>query len=278
MAPTKTYHSDRVYSQNFKQKLSKLQRFRTESAPRKTKARERPPLAEEVGVLTDNMAEILRGGIQGAGRRLPPSLFLSKVPVSSCPTCTVPVQLVHKLCPHRNVVQRYQVEQKDSLDDHLDVLTRKLAEKEGRLRLSKSKIRETQNEIENLHAIDQDVRVRYREIMESLRADLLANEKECKKLQEQIEWVSRKRAELRDEVRLGQKLYGEAAAELASNLAEIQKGRSVDVKVTDKPLEPSSTSLRRRKEPTLPRASPVSSLTIKTSPRLSHESIAMRHN
>ncbi|OWR46573.1 GRIP1-associated protein 1-like [Danaus plexippus] len=202
----------------------------------------------------------------------------SKVPSPSSPPCTVPVQLVHKLCPHRNVVQRYQVEQKDSLDDHLDVLTRKLAEKEGRLRLSKSKIRETQNEIENLHAIDQDVRVRYREIMESLRGDLLANEKECKKLQEQIEWVSRKRAELRDEVRLGQKLYGEAAAELASNLAEIQKGRSADVKVTDKPLEHSSTSLRRRKEPTLPRASPVSSLAIKTSPRLSHESLAMRHN
>lgn len=72
---------------------------------------------------------------------------------------------------------------------------------EGRLRLSKSKIRETQNEIENLQAIDQGVRFRYREIMESLRSDLLTNEKECKKLQERIEWVSRRRAEIREEVK-----------------------------------------------------------------------------
>ncbi|XP_022827595.1 uncharacterized protein LOC111357222 isoform X2 [Spodoptera litura] len=116
-----------------------------------------------------------------------------------CPP-SAPVQMVHRLCPHHNVVQRFEVEQKDSLDEHLDVLTRKLAEKEGRLRLSKSKIRETQNEIESLHAIDHDVRLRYREIMESLRKDLLCNEKECKKLQEQIEWVSRRRAQLKEEV------------------------------------------------------------------------------
>lgn len=68
--------------------------------------------------------------------------------------------------------------------------------------MSKSKIRETQNEIENLQAIDQGVRFRYREIMESLRTDLLTNEKECKKLQERIEWVSRRRAEIREEVKI----------------------------------------------------------------------------
>lgn len=39
------------------------------------------------------------------------------------------VQLVHRLCPHHNVIQSFEVEQKDSLDEHLDVLTRKLAEK-----------------------------------------------------------------------------------------------------------------------------------------------------
>ncbi|KAJ0170767.1 hypothetical protein K1T71_013539 [Dendrolimus kikuchii] len=141
----------------------------------------------------------------------------------SCPPCT-PVQLVHRLCPHNNVVQRFEVEQKDSLDDHLDVLTRKLAEKEGRLRLSKSKIRETQNEIENLHAIDHDVR-------------------------------------------RGQRLYGEAAAELANNLAELQRGRMVDHRITEKPqTQHSSSSLRHRKEPQLPRATPVGSLVIKSSP------------
>ncbi|XP_053619467.1 uncharacterized protein LOC128680386 isoform X2 [Plodia interpunctella] len=118
---------------------------------------------------------------------------------ADCPPCT-PVTLVHRLCPHHNVVQSFEVEQKDSLDEHLDVLTRKLAEKEGRLRLSKSKIRETQHEIDNLHAIDHDVKVKYKEIMESLRTDLLTNEKDCKKLQEQIEWVSRRRAELREEI------------------------------------------------------------------------------
>lgn len=43
--------------------------------------------------------------------------------------------------------------------------------------------------------------------MESLRSDLLTNEKECKKLQERIEWVSRRRAEIREEVkRCAQKL------------------------------------------------------------------------
>lgn len=47
------------------------------------------------------------------------------------------------------------------------------------------------------------MQTQYREIMESLRKDLLGNEKECKKLQEQIEWVSRRRAELRDEVWCG---------------------------------------------------------------------------
>ncbi|KAL0861023.1 hypothetical protein ABMA27_009545 [Loxostege sticticalis] len=183
-----------------------------------------------------------------------------------CPPCT-PVQLVHRLCPHHNVVQSFEVEQKDSLDEHLDVLTRKLAEKEGRLRLSKSKIRETQHEIDNLHAIDHDVQTQYREIMESLRKDLLGNEKECKKLQEQIEWVSRRRAELRDEVRRGQRLYGEAAAELASNLAELQRGRSTEYKVTEKPQRQHSfTSLRHRKEPQLPRVTPVGSIVIKSPP------------
>ncbi|XP_049880473.1 uncharacterized protein LOC126376963 [Pectinophora gossypiella] len=174
-------------------------------------------------------------------------------------------QIIHRLCPHHNVVQSYEVEQKDSLDEHLDVLTKKLAEKEGRLRLSKSKIRETQHEIDNLHAIDNDVRVRYREIMDSLRTDLMSNEKECKKLQDQIEWVSHRRAELREEVRRGQRLYGEAAAELASNLAELQRGRGT--LVTDKPpAQYSSTSLRHRKEPLLPRATPVGSIVIKSPP------------
>ncbi|CAH2245683.1 jg4847 [Pararge aegeria aegeria] len=146
---------------------------------------------------------------------------------------------------------------------------------EGRLHMSKYKIRETQDEIQSLHALDNDVRVKYREIMDSLRTDLMSNEKECKKLQEQIEWVSRRRAELRDEVRQGQKLYGEAAIELATNLAELQRGRSnVDPRVTDKPQRDSSCSLRHRKEPNLPRASPVSSLAIK-SPRVSNESIGI---
>ncbi|XP_073963375.1 uncharacterized protein isoform X2 [Choristoneura fumiferana] len=177
-----------------------------------------------------------------------------------------PLHLVHRLCPHSNVVQAVQLEQKDSLDDHLDVLTRKLAEKEGRLRLSKFKIRETQNEIENLHAIDHDVRLKYHEIMESLRTDLLNNDKECKRLQEQIEWVSQRRAELKDEVRRGHKIYGEAAAELASNLAELQKGR-VEPRVTEKPHNQSERSLRHRKEPLLPRATPIGSLVIKSPPR-----------
>ncbi|CAH0401674.1 unnamed protein product [Chilo suppressalis] len=186
---------------------------------------------------------------------------------TECPPCSPAVTLVHRLCPHHNVVQSFEVEEKDSLDEHLDVLTRKLAEKEGRLRLSKSKIRETQHEIESLHAIDHDVRTKYREIMESLRTDLLTNEKECKRLQEQIEWVSRRRAEIRDEVRRGQKLYGEAAAELASNLAELQRGRMAEHRVTDKPQRQHSlTSLRHRKEPQLPRASPVRSIVIKSPP------------
>ncbi|XP_052751273.1 uncharacterized protein LOC113514538 isoform X2 [Galleria mellonella] len=190
----------------------------------------------------------------------------------------MPVQLVHRLCPHHNVVQSYEVEQKDSLDDHLDVLTRKLAEKEGRLRISKSKIRETQHEIDNLHAIDHDVRLKYREIMESLRKDLMSNEKECKKLQEQIEWVSRRRAELRDEVRRGQRLYGEAAAELASNLAELQRGRIIEHRITEKPqCQHSLISVRHRKEPQLPRATPVDSLVIKTSPTDSADAI-LPHN
>ncbi|CAK1540999.1 unnamed protein product [Leptosia nina] len=213
------------------------------------------------------------------------------------PACT-PVQLVHRLCPHNNVVQGIAVEQKDSLDEHLDVLTRKLADKEGRLRLSKYKIRETQNEIENLHALDNDVRTKYREIMDLLKQDLLSNEKECKKIQEQIEWVSRRRAEINSEVQRGQMLYGEAALELASNLSELQRGRVVDQRltdsrmtdrrmtdsrlmehrmtehrVTDKPQRQESlTSLRLRKEPQLPRATPISSIVIK-SPPLSNDSL-----
>ncbi|XP_004933056.1 uncharacterized protein LOC114241454 [Bombyx mandarina] len=189
-----------------------------------------------------------------------------------CQSCQA--QVVHRLCPHHNVVQGFRLEQKDSLDEHLDVLTRKLADKEGRLRLSKSKIRETQNEIDNLHAIDYDVRLKYREIMESLKKDLMYNEKECKRLQEQIEWVSRRRAELKDEVRLGQRLYGEAAAELASNLSELQRGRGQDYKITEKPhVQRSVTELRHRKEPHLPRPNPAASLVIKTSPPQTSEAI-----
>ncbi|CAF4838485.1 uncharacterized protein LOC125063122 isoform X1 [Pieris napi] len=209
-----------------------------------------------------------------------------RTPKVEAPSYT-PVQLVHRLCPHNNVVQGIEVEQKDSLDEHLDVLTRKLADKEGRLRLSKYKIRETQNEIENLHALDNDVKVKYREIMNMLKQDLNSNEKECKKIQEQIEWVSRRRAELNNEVQRGQILYGEAALELASNLAELQKGRGVDHRidhrmmeqrlpehrVTNKPQRQGSlTSLRHRKEPQLPRATPISSIVIK-SPPLSNDSL-----
>ncbi|KAI5645602.1 hypothetical protein NE865_02269 [Phthorimaea operculella] len=189
-----------------------------------------------------------------------------------------PQQVVHRLCPHHNVVQSFPVEQKDSIDEHLDVLTRKLAEKEGRLRLSKSKIRETQFEIENLQAIDQDVRHRYREIMENLKTDLLANEKECMKLQEQIEWVSRRRAELREEVRHGQRMYGEAAAELANNLADIQRSRKPPGMVfTKPPLQYSNTSLRHRKEPMLPKSSPVGSIVIKSPDSKSPERAYSRH-
>lgn len=55
----------RVYSQIFQRKLDRLHHFRTETRRRETKARERPLLAEEVGGRTDNMAEILLGGVQG---------------------------------------------------------------------------------------------------------------------------------------------------------------------------------------------------------------------
>ncbi|KAJ8715668.1 hypothetical protein PYW07_010150 [Mythimna separata] len=173
-----------------------------------------------------------------------------KPPTQELEVVAAPVTLVHhRLCPHHNVVQGFELEEKDSLDEHLDILTRKLADKEGRLRLSKSKIQETQNEIQNLHAIDYDVKTRYREIMESLRSDLLNNEKECKKLQEQIEWVSQRRAELKDEVNRGQILYGEAAAELASSLAELQRGRVPEQRVTEKPRIQYTPSLRCRQIP-----------------------------
>ncbi|CAH2059270.1 unnamed protein product, partial [Iphiclides podalirius] len=170
-------------------------------------------------------------------------------------------QLVHRLCPHHNVVQRFAVEQKDSLDDHLDALTRKLAEKEGRLRLSKSKIRQTQNEIDNLHAIDNDVRQKYREIMDSLRTDLMSNETECKRLQEQIEWVSRRRAELHEEVQRGEKLHGEAAVQLAANLAEFRRGR--ECRVTDKPHMQSSNDSVRQRRTHITGADPVASVIMK---------------
>ncbi|XP_045540007.1 uncharacterized protein LOC106716062 isoform X1 [Papilio machaon] len=180
-------------------------------------------------------------------------------------TPSAPVQLVHRLCPHNNVVQRFAVEQKDSLDDHLDALTRKLAEKEGKLRISKSKIRETQNEIDNLHAIDHHVRQKYRDVMESLRSDLLNNETECKRIQDQIEWVSHRRAELHDEVRRGQKLYGEATLKLANNLANLQKVR--ELKVTDKPFtRGSNESLVQRKEVHIPKACSVASNMMKSNP------------
>lgn len=79
-------------------------------------------------------------------------------------------------------------------------------QQEGRLRISKSKIREAQCEIENLHGIDMDVREKYKEVMDLLRQDLTENERECKRLQEQIEWVSRRRAEIRDDVSLSTSL------------------------------------------------------------------------
>ena len=43
-----------------KENIPTLQRFGTKRLRRETKARESPPLAEEVGGLPDNMAEILR--------------------------------------------------------------------------------------------------------------------------------------------------------------------------------------------------------------------------
>lgn len=98
-------------------------------------------------------------------------------------------------------------------------------------------------------------------------------------------------------------MYGEAAAELASNLMELQRGRGHDTwvsdnayidvqapdtrvkdcrypdsrytdprfpdntRITDKPQTINQTSsVRHRKEPQLPRATPVCSLGIKTPP------------
>ncbi|KAG7297406.1 hypothetical protein JYU34_019388 [Plutella xylostella] len=160
---------------------------------------------------------------------------------SLAPACSPdPVRLVHRLCPHNNVLQSIEVEEKDSLDEHLDVLAKKLAEKEGRLRISKYKIHQTQCEIENLQAIDQNVRSKYQEIMGSLRCDLVSNEQECHRLQEQIEWVTRRRAQIRQEVNRGKEMYNKAAAELATNLAEYQRGRAD---------QPTSWCAQRRRQP-----------------------------
>ncbi|XP_063541676.1 uncharacterized protein LOC134750449 isoform X2 [Cydia strobilella] len=216
--------------------------------------------AAGLGVALILILLVLRWKVRTMKQAPQPELVADADVLSGCRSS----QLVHRLCPHNNVVQSFDVEAKDSLDDHLDILARKLAEKESRLRLSKSKIRETQNEIQNLHAIDQNVRLRYREIMDSLRNDLTSNEKECRRLQGQIEWVSRRRAELKEEVRRGHRLYGEAAAELASNLAELQKMGAPE-RVTEKSIPPSYLYQRHRKEPHLPNA-PMAPLVIKSSP------------
>lgn len=69
------------------------------------------------------------------------------------------------------------------------------------------------------------------------------------------------------QVRRGKRLYGEAAAELASNLAELQRGRLPEARLMDKPQKQTSlTSIRLRQEPRLPRATPVGSVIIKNSP------------
>lgn len=62
---------------------------------------------------------------------------------------------------------------------------------------------------------------------------------------------------VRQQVNRGQMLYGEAAAELANNLAELQKGRVPEQRITDKPRLQYSPTIRSRKE-SLPRTVPVS--------------------
>lgn len=62
---------------NFPTKTRSLTPFQNGDATAGNKARERPLLAEEVGGRTDNMAEILLGGVQGVsgwgrGERGPP--------------------------------------------------------------------------------------------------------------------------------------------------------------------------------------------------------------
>lgn len=76
------------------------------------------------------------------------------------------------------------------------------------------------------------------------------------------------------QVRCGQRLYGEAAAELASNLTELQRGRIPDQRILDKPYRnQTGSTLLYRKEPHLPRATPLSSLVIKPSPQYSNDSL-----
>lgn len=150
-------------------------------------------------------------------------------------------ELARKVSSHKDLPESLEPEKKESLDSQLDVLSQKLAEKESKLRVSKSRIRETQQVIDSIpQSVDADVRTKYQDIMNNLKYDLQYNETECKKIQEEIEWISRKRAELKSDVRQGQQLYSLAAAELAYNLTELQKG-----KVSEIPTQ-SLSSLRQR--------------------------------
>ncbi|XP_041985267.1 uncharacterized protein LOC121737668 isoform X2 [Aricia agestis] len=139
-----------------------------------------------------------------------------------CPPCR-PLQLLHNLrSPPKTTA--FQVKESDSVDERLDRLAEALADKESHCYLSKFKILSTKHEMSQL---GDGSKQQYRSILEGLRKELSAAEVECRRIQQLIEWVSQRRAELNDEIQLGHRMYGRAATELASNLTDLQQGRSL---------------------------------------------------
>ncbi|XP_046143557.1 uncharacterized protein LOC114876301 isoform X2 [Osmia bicornis bicornis] len=109
--------------------------------------------------------------------------------------------------PNANPEAEFPIENRDSVDDKLEVLTEKLAEKEHVLQRSHCAVNHAEMVLNDLENKTSTCRDRYRILMIDLKEDIRKTEDEVKTLQDQISNLSIRREALRGEVIKQQENY-----------------------------------------------------------------------
>ncbi|XP_069685671.1 myosin heavy chain, clone 203-like isoform X1 [Periplaneta americana] len=97
----------------------------------------------------------------------------------------------------------------ESLETQLQTLVDKLAEKESLLRVSRDKITQAEEKINSLQSSSSEIQDQYKMIMSELKQELAKTEVQCTDLHRQIDYITKRREELKNEVLKEQQTYQE---------------------------------------------------------------------